>query len=85
MVASLIALGASAGALTDPSSHDPTGRNAAYIAATSGHKGLAGYLSELALTSHLSSLTLEESVLSKGSADVEAELTINNISKENVN
>ncbi|KAL2903702.1 Calmodulin-binding transcription activator 4, partial [Bienertia sinuspersici] len=85
MVAALIASGASAVALTDPSHHDPTGRNAAYIAATNGYKGLAGYLSELALTSHLSSLTLEESELSKGSADVEAELTINNISKENVN
>lgn len=85
MVAALIASGASAVALTDPSSHDPTGRNAAYIAAKYGHKGLAGYLSELALTSHLSSLTLEESELSKGSADIEAELTVNNISKENIN
>lgn len=85
MVAALIASGASAVALTDPSSHDPTGRNAAYIAAKYGYKGLAGYLSELALTSHLSSLTLEESELTKGSADLEAEQTVNNISKENVN
>lgn len=85
MVAALVALGASAVALTDPSTHDPTGRNAAYIAAASGHKGLAGYLSELALTSHLSSLNLEESELSKGSADVEAELNINNLSEDNIN
>ncbi|KNA07050.1 hypothetical protein SOVF_175580 isoform A [Spinacia oleracea] len=84
MVAALIASGASAVALTDPSSHDPSGRIAAYIAAASGHKGLAGYLSELALTSHLSSLTLAESELSKGSADVEAELTVC-LSKENIN
>ncbi|XP_074310037.1 calmodulin-binding transcription activator 4 isoform X1 [Silene latifolia] len=85
MVAALIASGASALAVTDPSANDPTGRNAAYIAAANGHKGLAGYLSEVALTSHLSSLTMEETELSKGSADVEAELTVNNISKEGVN
>lgn len=85
MVAALIALGASAVALTDPSSRDPTGRNAAYIAAVNGHKGLAGYLSELSLTNHLSSLTLEQSELSNGSADVEAELTVNNLSREKVN
>ncbi|KAA8528958.1 hypothetical protein F0562_033554 [Nyssa sinensis] len=81
MVAALIASGASAGAVTDPNSQDLTGKTAAFIAATSGHKGLAGYLSEVALTSHLSSLTLEESELSKGSADVEAEITVDNISK----
>lgn len=81
MVAALIAADASAGAVTDPSSKDPTGKTAASIAATCGHKGLAGYLSEVALTSHLSSLTLEESELSKGSADVEAERTLINIPK----
>ncbi|GMY26560.1 calmodulin-binding transcription activator 4 isoform X1 [Fagus crenata] len=84
MVAALIASGASAGAVTDPSSQDPTGKTPASIAATSGHKGLAGYLSEVALTSHLSSLTLEESELSKGSAEVEAEITVNSISKESL-
>ncbi|GKV17650.1 hypothetical protein SLEP1_g28124 [Rubroshorea leprosula] len=83
MVAALIASGASAGAVTDPSSQDPTGKTAASIAASNGHKGLAGYLSELALTSHLSSLTLEESELSKGSAEVMAEMTVNSISKVN--
>lgn len=82
MVAQLIASGASAGAVTDPSSQDPTGKTAATIAASSGHKGLAGYLSEVALTSHLSSLTLEESELSKGSAEVEAEKTVDSISKQ---
>ena len=81
MVAALIASGASAGAVTDPSPQDPTGKTAASIASASGHKGLAGYLSEVAVTSHLSSLTLEESELSKGSAEVEAEITVNNISK----
>ncbi|KAJ8569615.1 hypothetical protein K7X08_006192 [Anisodus acutangulus] len=80
MVASLIASGASAGAVTDPSSRDPVGKTAASIASSCGHKGLAGYLSEVALTSHLSSLTVEESELSKGTADVEAEKTISSIS-----
>ena len=84
MVAALIASGASAGAVTDPSSQDPRGKTPASIATTSGHKGLAGYLSEVALTSHLSSLTLEESELSKGSAEVEAEITVNSISKESL-
>lgn len=80
MVAALIASGASAGAVTDPNVHDLTGKTPASIAATSGHMGLAGYLSELALTTHLSSLTLKESELSKGSAEVEAEIAVNSIS-----
>ncbi|XP_022846514.1 calmodulin-binding transcription activator 4-like isoform X3 [Olea europaea var. sylvestris] len=79
-VAALIACGASAGAVTDPNSQDPTGKTPAAIAAASGHRGLAGYLSEMALTGHLSSLTLEESELSKGSAALEAERTVNSIS-----
>ncbi|GMJ09671.1 hypothetical protein like AT1G67310 [Hibiscus trionum] len=81
MVAALIASGASSGAVTDPTSQDPTGKTAASIAASSGHKGLAGYLSEVALTSHLSSLTLEESELSKGTAALQAEMAVNSISK----
>ncbi|KAL7171792.1 hypothetical protein ACSBR2_036456 [Camellia fascicularis] len=81
IVATLIASGASAGAVTDPNSRDPIGKTPASIAATFGHKGLAGYLSEVALASHLSSLTLEESELSKGSADVEAENAVNSISQ----
>ncbi|KDP26824.1 hypothetical protein JCGZ_17982 [Jatropha curcas] len=83
MVAALLASGASAGAVTDPTSQDPIGRTPASIAANNGHKGLAGYLSEVALTSHLSSLTIEESELSKGSAEVEAERTVDSISKDN--
>ncbi|KAK8643472.1 hypothetical protein V6N13_012771 [Hibiscus sabdariffa] len=79
-VAALIASGASAGAVTDPTSQDPSGKTAASIAALSGHKGLAGYLSEVALTSHLSSLTMEESELSQGTAAVQAEIAVNSIS-----
>ena len=81
MVAALITSGASAGAVTDSSPRDPTSKTAASIASTRGHKELVGYLSEVAVTSHLSSLMLEESELSKGSAKVEAEITTNSISK----
>lgn len=84
MVAALIAAGAYAGAVTDASCHDPIGKTPASIAATSGHKGLAGYLSEVALTSHLVSLRLEESELSIGSAEVEAEKTVNRISEQSL-
>ncbi|KAG5521817.1 hypothetical protein RHGRI_034144 [Rhododendron griersonianum] len=84
MVAALMASGASAGALTDPNSKDPKGKTPASLAAASGHKGLAGYLSEVALTSHLSSLTLEENELSKGSAAVESEIALSSISKRSL-
>ncbi|XP_010470633.1 PREDICTED: calmodulin-binding transcription activator 4 isoform X1 [Camelina sativa] len=81
MVAALIASGASAGAVTDPTQQDPNGKTAASIAASYGHKGIAGYLSEVALTNHLSSLTLEETEISKDSAQVQAEITVNSISE----
>ncbi|MED6160075.1 hypothetical protein PIB30_048000 [Stylosanthes scabra] len=84
MVASLIAAGASAGAVTDPTSADPDGKTAAAIADSNGHKGLAGYLSEVALTSHLSSLTLEECEIAKDTAEIDAELTVSHVSKENI-
>ncbi|ESW35769.1 hypothetical protein PHAVU_001G263000 [Phaseolus vulgaris] len=84
MVASLIASGASAGAVTDPSSQNPSGETAASVAASHGHKGLAGYLSEVDLTSHLSSLTLTGSKISKGPSELAAELTVCSVSKENL-
>ena len=84
MVAALIASGASAWAVTDPNSLDRTGKTPASVAASSGHKGLAGYLSEVALTSHLSSLTLEGKELSKGSPDAEAEIDANNFLQRNI-
>ncbi|XP_042010346.1 calmodulin-binding transcription activator 4-like isoform X1 [Salvia splendens] len=77
MVSALIAFGASAGAVTDPNAQDLTGKTPASIAASYGHRGLAGYLSEVELTTHLTSLTLVESELSKGSAALEAERTVN--------
>lgn len=57
----LIANGAAAGALTDPTSEFPSGRSPADLASVSGHKGIAGFLAESALTSHLSALTIKES------------------------
>ncbi|CAI8598063.1 unnamed protein product [Vicia faba] len=82
MAASLIAAGASAGAVTDPSSQDPNGLTAASIATSKGHKGLAGYLAEADLTCHLSSLTVEKCEVSKDSSELEAELTVSNLSNK---
>ncbi|KAK8970497.1 Calmodulin-binding transcription activator 4 [Platanthera guangdongensis] len=81
MATSLLASGAFAGAVTDPTSHDPVGKTAGAIAASSGHKGLAGYLSEADLTGHLSSLTKEECEISKGTAVLEAERAVERISE----
>lgn len=70
----LIANGAAAGALTDPTSEFPSGRTPADLASTNGHKGIAGFLAESALTSHLSALTLKES--KDSNADEACRLTI---------
>ncbi|XP_066392528.1 calmodulin-binding transcription activator 3-like isoform X1 [Miscanthus floridulus] len=59
-VSVLIANGAAAGALTDPTSEFPSGRSPAGLASVNGHKGIAGFLAESALTSHLSALTIRE-------------------------
>ncbi|PWA44904.1 Ankyrin repeat-containing protein [Artemisia annua] len=84
MVAELLAAGASAGAVTDPSHLDPTGKTPASIAATCGHKGLAGYLSEVSLTSH-PSLQLHQTEMARNSADIEAErAAVDSISKLNL-
>ncbi|XP_011097567.1 calmodulin-binding transcription activator 1-like [Sesamum indicum] len=63
-VAFLISLGAAPEALTDPTPTYPAGRPPAELAASNGHKGIAGYLSESllsSLSSHISSLNLEDS------------------------
>lgn len=72
MVAALLAAGASAGAVTDPTSQDPVGKTPASLAAANGHRGLAGYLSEAALTNHHFSLVTGKSEISKESGSVEA-------------
>ncbi|KAL6874359.1 hypothetical protein ACP4OV_013379 [Aristida adscensionis] len=83
MIAALLAAGASATAVTDPTAQDPVGKTAAFLASERGHKGLAGYLSEVSLTSHLASLTIEESDVSKGSAAIAAERAVESISQRN--
>ncbi|KAH6796636.1 hypothetical protein C2S52_021190 [Perilla frutescens var. hirtella] len=60
-VAFLISIGASPGALTDPTPMYPSGETPADLAANNGHKGIAGYLAESSLSSHLSSLDLKDS------------------------
>ncbi|KAF7834300.1 calmodulin-binding transcription activator 3-like isoform X1 [Senna tora] len=57
-VASLVSLGAAPGALTDPCPKYPSGRTPADLASANGHKGIAGYLAESALSAHLLSLNL---------------------------
>ncbi|KAK1404188.1 Calmodulin-binding transcription activator 3 [Heracleum sosnowskyi] len=57
-VAFLISQGAAPGALTDPSTRYPRGRDAADLASDKGHKGIAGYIAERALSSHLLSLNI---------------------------
>ncbi|XP_073013041.1 calmodulin-binding transcription activator 4 isoform X3 [Typha latifolia] len=84
MVAALLAAGASAGAVTDPTPQDFLGKTPGFLASARGHKGLAGYLSEIALTSHLSSLNIGGSEISKGSAAIEAERAAESISERNV-
>lgn len=69
MVAALLASGASPGAVTDPTSQDPLGKTAAMIAESNGYRGLAGYLSEVSLTTHLSSVDKEECEAYLESAD----------------
>eukprot|EP00262_Sarcandra_glabra_P011545 TRINITY_DN2797_c0_g2_i1.p1 TRINITY_DN2797_c0_g2~~TRINITY_DN2797_c0_g2_i1.p1 ORF type:complete len:671 (+),score=136.95 TRINITY_DN2797_c0_g2_i1:186-2015(+) len=56
----LISLDAAPGALIDPTPTFPSGRTPADLASANGHKGIAGYLAEFSLTTHLSSLTLKE-------------------------
>lgn len=60
-VAFLISIGASPGALTDPTPMYPSGETPADLAACNGHKGIAGYLAESSLSFHLSSLDLKDS------------------------
>ena len=59
-MALLISLGASPGALTDPTPKYPSGIPPAELASNNGHKGIAGYLAESTLSSHLSSLKVKD-------------------------
>ncbi|KAJ4814750.1 calmodulin-binding transcription activator [Rhynchospora pubera] len=84
MVAALLAKGASATVVTDPTPQDPLGKTPGFLASLQGHIGLAAYLSEVALTTHLSSLTIEETEISKGSAELEAERAVENIAQKTI-
>ncbi|KAH7289330.1 hypothetical protein KP509_31G070500 [Ceratopteris richardii] len=59
MVIALLARGAAPGARTDPTNAFPGGQAPADLASAERHKGIAGYLAESSLTSHLSSLNLK--------------------------
>ena len=59
-VVSLVTLGAAPGALTDPTPDFPSGQTPADLASGNGHKGIAGFLAESSLTSHLSVLTIKD-------------------------
>ncbi|MCL7040978.1 hypothetical protein MKW94_020548 [Papaver nudicaule] len=74
-VVALVKLGAAPGAVEDPTSKFPGGRTAADLASSRGHKGIAGYLAEADLTSHLSLMTIEESVIDNVAASITAEKT----------
>ncbi|XP_038904062.1 calmodulin-binding transcription activator 3 isoform X2 [Benincasa hispida] len=58
-VAALISLGAVPGAPADPSPQYPSGRTPSDLASSNGHKGIAGYLAEAALSAHLESLNFD--------------------------
>ncbi|KAJ0980543.1 hypothetical protein J5N97_008798 [Dioscorea zingiberensis] len=83
-VVMLVRLGAAPGALEDPSSAYPVGQTAADLASSRGHKGIAGYLAEADLTSHLSTITLEESIMDNISANLAAERAIETVSAQSL-
>ncbi|OVA16678.1 IQ motif [Macleaya cordata] len=83
-VVALVRLGAAPGAVDDPTSKFPGGRTAADLASSRGHKGIAGYLAEADLTSHLSSLTLNESVMDSVAATIAAEKAIETVEEQSI-
>ncbi|KAI3936847.1 hypothetical protein MKW92_033557 [Papaver armeniacum] len=83
-VVSLVKLGASPGAVEDPTSKFPGGRTAADLASSRGHKGIAGYLAEADLTSHLSLMTIKESVIDSVAASIAAEKAIETVEEQSI-
>eukprot|EP00268_Persea_americana_P020494 TRINITY_DN2066_c0_g1_i4.p1 TRINITY_DN2066_c0_g1~~TRINITY_DN2066_c0_g1_i4.p1 ORF type:complete len:1029 (+),score=221.63 TRINITY_DN2066_c0_g1_i4:351-3437(+) len=87
-IVALVRLGAAPGAVEDPTSKFPEGRTAADLASSRGHKGIAGYLAEADLTSHPSSLTLNENVrgnvLDNVSVNLAAEKAIETLVEQSV-
>ncbi|KAJ4721920.1 Calmodulin-binding transcription activator like [Melia azedarach] len=75
-VIALVKLGAAPGAVEDPTPASPGGQTAADLASNRGHKGIAGYLAEADLTSHLSSLTVNENGMDNIAATLAADRAI---------
>ncbi|RVW55944.1 Calmodulin-binding transcription activator 2 [Vitis vinifera] len=72
-VIALVKLGTSPDAVEDPTPAFPGGQTAADLASSRGHKGIAGYLAEAHLSSHLCSLSPSENVMDSVSANIAAE------------
>lgn len=83
-VVALVKLGAAPGAVEDPTSEFPGGRTAADLASSRGHKGIAGYLAEADLTSHLSSLILRERVMESVAVTIAAETAFETAKEQTV-
>ncbi|KAI3946804.1 hypothetical protein MKW98_003367 [Papaver atlanticum] len=83
-VVALVKLGAAPGAVEDPTSKFPGGRTAADLASSRGHKGIAGYLAEADLTSHLSLMTIKESVIDSVAASIAAEKAIETVEEQSI-
>ncbi|KAJ0976453.1 hypothetical protein J5N97_018418 [Dioscorea zingiberensis] len=83
-VVQLIKLGAAPGAVQDPISTSPEGQTAADLASSRGHKGIAGYLAEADLTSHLSVITLKGSMVDNVSVDLAAKKAIEAVEVQRV-
>ncbi|XP_072982150.1 calmodulin-binding transcription activator 3-like isoform X1 [Typha latifolia] len=83
-VSELVRLGAAPGAVEDPTSNFPQGKTAADLASYRGHKGIAGYLAEADLTSHLSSLVLKDSSIDGLSTNLAVEKAIEIAQEQNI-
>ncbi|XP_018499833.2 calmodulin-binding transcription activator 3 [Pyrus x bretschneideri] len=79
-VASLISLGAAPGLLTDPRTKYPNGRTPADLASARGHKGIAGYLAESALSDQLSFLNLD--IKEDNNADISGANAVRTVSEQ---
>ncbi|XP_020520472.1 calmodulin-binding transcription activator 3 isoform X1 [Amborella trichopoda] len=83
-IVSLVSLGAAPGAVEDPTTKFPAGKTAADLASSRGHKGIAGYLAEADLTSHLSSLGLKENAMDTISATIAAEKAMETVEEQSI-
>lgn len=74
----LVKWGAAAGAVEDPTPEFPGGQKPADLASSRGHKGIAGFLAETDLVSHLSALTFNGSVADNATSGVKSDSTVKN-------